>query len=441
MKEYLFMVNNWWATGNIPSEYQDTIPREKTREIERFIDDREILTLIGPRRSGKTTIIYQLIDSLLQSGTSPKNILYISLDDPEITLDMGDDLFIRLFESYQEVILRELKDEKIYIFIDEVQYFKGWEMWLKKYFDQYPNIKFIVSGSSSLAIKDESAALTGRNLRFLIYPFSYREFIRAKDNILIEKTAFSYENFEDAYNTALGVKNKLVLLFQEYLHCGGYPRTVDEDAGKSREILKQYFFDTIYKDVLKMYSVKDVRALESIAAYLAQNTGNRFSFRKISSALGIDVDTVIRYVRYLEETYLVFMVNYFSYSSKAVMQKEKKIYMIDTGLRNAISTSADEPVLVENCVFTHLIRKFENVSYWRDVEEVDFVVSIDNALLPIEVKYQNLIGQSDIKSVLKFCKRFKLNKGVIVTKNDFKREMFNGIEVWFIPVWLFIAVI
>ena len=190
-----------------------------------------------------------------------------------------------------------------------------------------------------------------------------------------------------------------------------------------------------------MYSVKDVRALESIAAYLAQNIGNRFSFRKISSALGIDVDTVIRYVRYLEETYLVFMVNYFSYSSKAVMQKEKKVYMIDTGLRNAISTSVDEPVLVENCVFTHLIRKFENVSYWRDVEEVDFVVSIDNALLPVEVKYQNSIGQSDIKSVLKFCNRFKLNKGLIVTKNYFKREMFNGIEVWFIPVWLFIAVI
>ena len=441
MKEYLFLINNWWTTGNVPFEYQDTIPREKTREIERFIDDREILILIGPRRSGKTTIIYQLIDSLLQSGTSPKNIMYISLDDPEMTLDMGDDLFIRLFESYQEIILRELKDGKIYIFIDEVQYFKGWEMWLKKYFDQYPNIKFIVSGSSSLAIKDESAALTGRNLRFLIYPFSYREFIRAKDNILIEKTAFSYENFEDAYNAALPVKNKLVLLFQEYLHCGGYPRTVNEDAGKSREILKQYFYDTIYKDVLKMYSVRDVRALESIAAYLAQNIGNRFSFRKISSALGIDVDTVIRYVRYLEETYLVFMVNYFSYSSKAVMQKEKKVYMIDTGLRNAISTSADEPVLVENCVFTHLIRKFENVSYWRDVEEVDFVVSIDNALLPVEVKYQNSIGQSDIKSVLKFCNRFKLNKGLIVTKNDFKREMFNGIEVWFIPVWLFIAVI
>ena len=96
---------------------------------------------------------------------------------------------------------------------------------------------------------------------------------------------------------------------------------------------------------------------------------------------------------------------------------------------------------MENCVFTHLIRKFENVSYWRDVEEVDFVVSIDNALLPVEVKYQNLIGQSDIKSILKFCKRFKLNKGFIVTKNDFKREIFNGIEVWFIPVWLFTAVI
>lgn len=441
MKEYLFLINNWWTTGNIPSGYQDAIPREKTSEIERFIDDPEILTLIGPRRSGKTTIIYQLIDSLLQSGTSPKNIMYISLDDPEITLDMGDDLFIRLFESYQEIILRELKDGKLYVFIDEVQYFKGWEMWLKKYFDQYPNIKFIVSGSSSLAIKDESAALTGRNLRFLIYPFSYREFIRAKDNILIEKTAFSYEDFEDAYSAAFGVKNKLVLLFQEYLRCGGYPRTVNEDAGKSREILKQYFYDTIYKDVLKMYSVRDVRALESIAAYLAQNIGNRFSFRKISSALGIGVDTVITYVRYLEETYLVFMVNYFSYSSKAVMQKEKKVYMIDTGLRNAISTSADELVLVENCVFTHLIRKFENVSYWRDVEEVDFVVSIDNVLLPLEVKYQNLIGQSDIKSVLKFCKRFKLNKGVIVTKNDFKREIINGIEVCFIPVWLFIAVI
>jgi predicted AAA+ superfamily ATPase len=322
-----------------------------------------------------------------------------------------------------------------------VQFFERWELWLKKYFDQYRNIKFVVSGSSSLAIKDESAALTGRNLKFLIYPFSFREYIAARENIKVEKIPFEFEEFEKAYNRLLSLTNKTRLLFLDYLKGGGYPRLLCEEESRSKEILKQYFSDTIYKDILKTYALRDVRALESIAAYLAQNVGQRFSFRKISLALGIDLETVIRYVKYLEETYLIFMVNYFSYSSKSVLQKEKKVYMIDTGLKNAISNPDDEPVLVENVVFSHLKRHFENVSYWRDNFEVDFVVTLGNVPLPIEVKYQNSIEKSDIKSVLRFCERFNVSTGVMVTKNDFKRENIEGMDVWFIPVWLFIALI
>jgi predicted AAA+ superfamily ATPase len=440
MKEYLYRTNNWWSTGKLPRGYEDTTIREKTADIGNFMGDREILILLGPRRAGKTTIMFQLIDSLLKKGINPVNILYFSLDDPEITLYLKKDLFIRLFDTYQEILAKELMDEKLYVFIDEVQFFDGWELWLKKYFDQYENIKFVVSGSSSLAIKDESAALTGRNLKFLIHPFSFREFIAAREDIGVEKIPFKFEKFEKAYNAALPLKNKMRLLFLDYLRGGGYPRLLYEEEGRSKEILKQYFYDTIYKDILKIYNVRDVRALESVAAYLAQNVGQRFSFRKISSALGIDLETVIRYVKYLEETYLIFMVNYFSYSSKAVLQKEKKVYMIDTGLKNAVSIPGNEPVLVENVVFTHLIRRFGDVSYWRDVVEVDFVVTLDNVPLPVEVKYQNLIGKSDIRSVLRFCERFKVNTGVMLTKNDFKREKIEGTDVWFIPVWLFIAV-
>ncbi|NOR47263.1 MAG: AAA family ATPase [Methanosarcinaceae archaeon] len=441
MKEYLHRTNNWWNTGKLPQAYENTTLREKTADVEKFMDDREILILLGPRRAGKTTIMFQLIDSLLKKGAKPLNILYFSLDDPEITLYLKEDLFIKLFDSYQEILAKELVDEELYIFIDEVQFFDGWELWLKKYFDQYPNIKFVVSGSSSLAIKDESAALTGRNLKFLIYPFSFREYLSARENIQVEKIQFEFEKFEISYNTFLPQKNKMKLLFLDYLQGGGYPRLLYEEKSRSKEILKQYFSDTIYKDILKTYAVRDIRALESIAAYLAQNVGQRFSFRKISSALEINLETVIHYVKYLEEAYLIFMVNYFSYSSKAIMQKEKKVYMIDTGLKNAISNPDDEPVLVENVVFTHLTRRFDNVSYWRDGVEVDFVVTLDNVPLPIEVKYQNSIGKSDVKSVLRFCERFKVNTGLMVTKDDFKRETIEGIDVWFIPVWLFITLI
>jgi hypothetical protein len=112
-------------------------------------------------------------------------------------------------------------------------------MWLKKYFDKFPNMKFIVSGSSSLTIKDESAALTGRNLTFLIYPFSFREYLLAKDNIHMEKTTFEFESFEDAYTAVIPLNNKLKLEFLEYLRCGGYPRIITEDTRKSRELLKQ----------------------------------------------------------------------------------------------------------------------------------------------------------------------------------------------------------
>ncbi|MFV9631266.1 MAG: ATP-binding protein [Methanosarcinales archaeon] len=169
--------------------------------------------------------------------------------------------------------------------------------------------------------------------------------------------------------------------------------------------------------------------------------GNRFSYRKISSSLSIDIDTTIRYIRYIEKTYLFFLVNFFSFSSRAVMQKEKKVYLIDTGLANAISISTNEPALVENCVFTHLIRTFKNISYWRDVEEVDFVINIDNVPIPVEVKYRNKIERKYTRSVIKFCRKFNVNRGIIVTKNDLNKEIIDEIEIWFIPVWLFIAVI
>jgi hypothetical protein len=123
------------------------------------------------------------------------------------------------------------------------------------------------------------------------------------------------------------------------------------------------------------------------------------------------------------------------------MQKEKKVYLIDTGLANAISISTNEPVLVENCVFTHLIRTFKNISYWRDVEEVDFVINIDNVPIPVEVKYRNKIERKYTRSVIKFCRKFNVNRGIIVTKNDLKKEIIDEVEIWFIPVWLFIAVI
>src|SRR3989344_249323 len=176
--------NHWWTMAEVDVELALPFKRDIYIEIEKNIDKRFILALVGIRRVGKTTAMYQIIQKLIETKIKKENILFFSFDEVSAKLS-------EVMETYKEIHNKDLRKEKIYIFLDEIQKCTGWENELKKYYDLYPKLKFIISGSESLFIRKKTKeTLAGRIFEFTLTPFTFREYLRFNK---IEENEFKYE--------------------------------------------------------------------------------------------------------------------------------------------------------------------------------------------------------------------------------------------------------
>ncbi len=405
--------NPWW-------EDPKTIEKSKGKERSKYklllksINIKEITIITGIRRSGKSTLMYQMIDNLLEQGIDPKQILFVNLEDQKLTKDSLEDIY----NSYKTNINPK---KKAYIFLDEIHKKEKWELWIRKKYDQNNN-KFVISSSSSYLLKKEySRLLTGRNLTFDVFPLSFEEFLNFKEidnkNIVLEKTKALTLNY-----------------LKKYLENGGFPEIVLKEKEFKTKILKQYFDDIIFKDVIDRFN-SNSKKTEDLALYLATNITNILSLRKIRESLGISYDTIKDYISFYREAFLFFSLDHFSYSYKEQKSSASKIYCIDNGLRNAVSFkfSKDEGKLAENLVFVELKRREENIYYWKEKGEVDFIVKNNNqTLTAINISYTDEINERETRSLTEFKNKFKKTEELIlITKNTKKQE--KGIK--FIPLW------
>ena len=387
------------------------------KEIKASIN-KEVIDLVGVRRSGKSSALFLLIQEL---KLKDDDYLYINFEEP---LFIGN-YSVSLLENIWQVFKQNYNPSgKPYIFLDEIQYIEGWEQWVRKIRDLELAHVFVTGSSAKLLSKEFGTKLTGRHKTFQVFPLSFKSFL-----------AFKGVKEQDISSKKLMVKNKQTILkhFKEFLVKGGFPEIT---ITKNQDLLKEYFDDILYKDIVSRYEIRDVKSLKRLAVFCLTNITKKFSYNTIKKLYGQSLESTKAYLSFLEEAFLIFQAPFFSYSLKTQENHQRKIFAIDNGLRNAVSFrfSKDKGKLAENLVFVELKRKNKEIFYWAGKNEVDFVVkNKDNKLIAINVTYSQEIDKRELKGLFEFKENYKqkVKETILLTKNIEKTE--KGVK--FIPLW------
>lgn len=424
----------------IIKEFQEfRFPKIYSREIETPLDSRKIVAISGPRRSGKTFLLFYQIEKLISQKIPKERILYINFDDPRLLpfnhRDMED-----LLEAYFE-LYPHLKNKKIFAFFDEIQNVKNWEKSIRRIQDSQ-NFQIFLTGSSSKFLSKEIAtSLRGRAINYELLPFSFREILGTKGIKITPEIFHSRERFL--------IKNYLSQYFKE----GGFPEVVLEKKKDIKiRILKEYLETMFFKDLVERFNIKNQSVLREMIKYLASNISSLFSlnafWKWIKQTYPTSKKTLINYASYLAEIGLFFLVRKFSFSLKEQTQTPRKAYIVDNGLRTAygFKFSEDRGKVLENSVFLKLKQKqtkdpLMEIFYWRDYEqrEVDFVIKTGRKIKELIQVCANpedfRIKKREINSLLEAAKKLKCKKLSVITQDYEKEEKIKNQKISFFPLW------
>ncbi len=398
---------------------------ERDLQIPSEIPIKRAVAIIGPRRAGKTYSMFQIMKRLLEKYDITQ-ILYLNFELTVLkSLSLGDLDLVK--ETYFE-IYPENKEKKVWFFLDEIQNIEGWETWVRTLLEEGINV--FVSGSSSKFLSREIATqLRGRSLTYAVLPFSFAEFLRAKD---MEPKRY------------LSSKEKAMIMreLKEYLNFGGYPETILYPEEREK-IITEIVETTIYRDVMERYKVKNVKALRLLIASLMDSATKLFSVHKFHNFLksqGIKVGktTLYEYLEALKDVFFVFSAHKFSYSLRKSEQTLPKVYLVDNGILY-VNGIRDKGKLMENLVFVELKRRGKTIYYYSDNYEVDFVVVEGKRVEQlIQVCYDvSDFGtmEREIKGLMEASERLKCRNLLCVTWDYEGEKSVKGRKIKFVPLW------
>ena len=402
------------------------ILRDQVIKLER--DMKRAVSIIGPRRAGKTYEMFFLITQIREKHGLDKAV-YINFERADLGNVSSDDLVIML-ETYYELHPQN-KDKKIWLFLDEIQNVAGWERFVRSCLDE--GIAVFLSGSSSkLLSKEIATSMRGRNISYNMYPFSFKEYLSAK--------RFEIEKFYSS-----GEKATLSKLFEEYLVSGGYPETAIYSEEKDK-IIKDIYDTTIYKDVIERGKIRNTKALKTLMSALLN--AKEFSIHKFynftkSQGIKISKNLLYKYIDLLNDAFFVFLLRKHSLSYKKSEQSLPKVYFIDNGLLT-LNGIDDKGRLLENLVFLELIRRDKDIAYYQNSlkEEVDFVVKEGKKVTQlIQICYdaENFMTRDrELRILIKASDEFKCKELVLLTMHEEKEEKISGKTIQVKPVskWL-----
>ena len=371
------------------------------REILDNIDLKtpHIIILSGIRRCSKSTLLKQIMKKIGKS-------YYFNFEDQRlIRFDVSD------FEKLSQVLKEEFGECKSY-FLDEIQNITHWERFVRAMQDT--GKKFIITGSNaSLLSRELGSKLTGRHLTYELFPFSYKEMLKLTKQ---EPSLSSFEN---------------------YLKNGGFPEYLKYNK---TEMLQELFKDIITRDIIVRHGLRESQIMKEIALYLISNTGKEFSYNKLKKYFNLgSVNTIISYISYLEDSYVIFTLSRFDYSYKKQIISPKKVYSIDTGFStaNSVSFSADKGRVFENMVFLNLRKKYKDIFYFKEEKECDFLIKEKGKITQaIQVCYEltEENKEREIDGLKEAMKKLKLQQGLIITLNQ--KEEVDNIKI--VPAWKFL---
>lgn len=428
----LITFNRWWDTGRVDDIYLRPYKRGLFFQLIQYFDTRQVLVIYGLRRTGKTTLMYQLVDFLLKKGVERKKILYFSFDEKISTLE-------ELLKTYSDLIISKdlARAERTYIFLDEIQKLKDWENQLKIFYDLYPNIKFIVSGSASITIQKKAVeSLAGRIFEFVLPLLPFKEFLELKgestgpeiDNL------WNYENLKEIYLA----RERIPPYLLEYTKKGGFIELTDEsDDERVKKYASSIIERIVFMDLPPIFNIRHPQVLKVIMELIASNPGFLLDYAGLSQTLGKDQRVIADYLHYLRYSLLVKSLYNFSKSRFITERKLKKAYLGSTNfIYGFYPERFTEPSFLGKLMENLVVINTDATFFWRLRNyELDLITNED---IPLEVKYKDKINDREMSSLIKFCENFKMTKGIVVTKDLLKRSVLGKVKLLFIPLWMFL---
>jgi predicted AAA+ superfamily ATPase len=405
-------------------------PRKIEEKLDEWINRREILIIKGPRQSGKTTLLLHLSEKY--GG------VYVTLEDEDM---------LKTFEEAPKEFAMRFFNGKVLLFLDEAQYSRKVGKNVKLLFDLFSDkLKLIVTGSGSFDIKVEVGKyLVGRAVYFELFPLSFEEFLlwRAKDlyRVFLEYKSqvkgFLLNNGEIDVSPAF--HREFNSLLEEYIVFGGFPAIVKERSEKIKiELLKNLARTYVEKDVFFFLNIREIEKFKKLLNYLSLTIGSLLELSSLMREIGMDYKTLESYLSILANTYIISLISPFHKNLITELRKAKKVYFIDTGLRNSLINNflplenrTDKGVLLENFILNELRDLGFSIKYWRTSgkAEVDFIVELQNQLVPIEVKSFGKIK----RGFLSFINTYKPKNAIVFTENEFAIKRINNTRIAFLP--------
>ncbi len=431
--------NPWWKTGMVNIKLSKSFKRFAYFEAMKRLNEnvmRRSVILTGTRRVGKTTIQYQMIEKLLNSGIAPQKIVYISMDHPILKLAGFNDIL----ECYHENIYA---DQDVYYFFDEIQYAQDWANWLKTIYDMQPDSKVVATVSASpVLMKGSIESGAGRWSVIEVPTMSFFEYCELlgldKPDLAADDNITSWLNKSQQERTNIMMQlSKVQNHFIRYLQIGGFPEfaLADNDM-MAQQLLREDVVDKVLKrDLPSLYPIRNSTELERIFLYLCNVSSSVVSIEAITKELqGVSRPTVENYIRYLESANLIYQSWPIDMAGKKVLKASPKIYIADAAIRNAvlmddtILTNTDEMgKVVETAVYKHIAafyyQQATSVGYYRGGrkgKEIDVVIEYPNIKnILIEVKYREGAPISDEDAICQLCG--ESSAAIVVTKsaNDY----------------------
>ena len=388
----------------------------------------QAVNITGPRWAGKTYYLYQLMENLGGRSESPiprTRVIYINFADDRLLPLEASELSL-LLDAYFE-LYPDNREQCVAIFLDEIHNVEGWDLFVRRLLDKQNFRVFITGSSSKPSTQSLAGYIPGRVLSFPLLPLSFGEYLAFRGVVPADDYATSSERYNIRY------------LLDEYLIFGGFPEVVLSELSAKLRILKDYYDILVYKDMVECFAIRNVGLLKGLLKHLITHVGSAVSLNAYYLGLlpkgRVSRETVMEYVSYLEQKDIISLVPLFSDSEKARQVNPRRVFCLDNGLRNAVSfqLAEDEERLAKNVVFQKLKRTGEQVYYWKDKGEVDFVSRGDGKLCGINVSYGRELDPSVMKPLLEL-KRAAGKRDTdlaVITKDTDKIE--DGVK--YIPLW------
>jgi len=408
---------------------QRAVPKLWKRALVIPANTGKIVTLTGVRRSGKTYHLFNLMNQLRAGGVPNDRLLYFNFEDERLSLSSKElDLILH---AYQELYPKQVLTD-CYFFFDEIQEVEGWEKFVGRIYASISQHVFITGSNAKLLSKEIATALRGRSITFEVYPLSFAEYVDVLSPGLNPRSSID--------------KAMLINLFERFLHQGGFPELVHQEADLKDKILQDYFNVMVLRDLIERYKVSNSATLKYFCKKVVGASGGEFSVNKIykelkSQGYQVSKDTLYTYQGYVEDIYLNRFTNKYSYSIVKAEGSMKKCYVIDQGMGAALDykLSNDKGRLLETTVALELLKQGKKITYQQNGSECDFVViekgKVTKAIQVAFALDEPKTKEREIKGLVESCLKFGLPEGSILTFDHQEQLEQTGVRIKILPAW------